>query len=78
MPLGRGAALCRGSARGGEASVSWLAGLDDLIAQSPTAQAVAMVTPIDPQQLARLQLVLIAGLPLGVLVLGAIYLLLRR
>jgi len=61
-----------------EASVYWLAGQDELIAQSPSARVAAMVTPIEPQRLVRLQFVLVLGLPLGVLILGGIYLLLRR
>lgn len=61
-----------------EACVYWLSGQDDLIAQSPSARAVSMVMPIPRERLLRLHLIMIVGLPLGVLALGGTYLLWRR
>jgi len=60
-----------------EASVLWLAEQDTLIAQSPTAQAVALIGPIEERSLAHLRLAVIGGLPLLVLVMGALYRLIR-
>lgn len=56
-----------------EACVSWLAGQDDLIAQSPTARVLPVVRPINERTLMMLRVGLILGLPLLALVLGAIY-----
>lgn len=53
-----------------EAAVYWLAGQDDLIAQSATARAVAMVQPIDPNQLMLIRWIVIAALPVLVLIAG--------
>lgn len=61
-----------------EACVYWLAGQDSLIAQSPGARASAIVMPIEHDTLVRLELILIAGVPVGVLVLGSLYLFIRR
>jgi hypothetical protein len=60
-----------------ESSVYWLADLDMLIAQSPTAQAASMIGPINDTALLRLRLGVILGLPLAVLLLGALYRLIR-
>jgi hypothetical protein len=53
-----------------DASVLWLTGGDELIAQSPQADAVPLVGAIDPQRLLVLRLLLILGVPLAVLALG--------
>ena len=60
-----------------EAAVWWLAGQDDLIAQSPSAQAVAIIQPMSPTTLSRVRLGVIAGLPLLVLVIGLLTRLIR-
>lgn len=60
-----------------EASVSWLAGLDEFIAQSPSASTLSVVRKIDDGRLTTLRVALIAGMPILVLVLGALYRLIR-
>lgn len=60
-----------------EAAVYWLCGQDDLIAQTPTARAFPMVAAIDPGRLTLLRWLIVAGLPLAVLALGALHRLLR-
>lgn len=61
-----------------EASISWLAGQDDLIAQSPAARVVAMVRPIPQRSLRNLRLALSLGPPGLVLLAGLLYRTLRR
>jgi hypothetical protein len=56
-----------------EASVYWLAGQDDLIAQSPEARAVAILQAISPGTERGLRVAFVAGLPLLVLVVGVAY-----
>jgi hypothetical protein len=56
-----------------DASVLWLTGGDELIAQSPQADAVPLVGAIDPQRLLVLRLLLILGVPLAVLALGVVH-----
>ncbi|CAG0987562.1 hypothetical protein PHYC_02108 [Phycisphaerales bacterium] len=60
-----------------ESAVYWLAGQDSLIAQSPSAQAMPMVGAVAETPLSRLRLATILGLPLAILVLGALYRLVR-
>jgi hypothetical protein len=60
-----------------DSSIYWLAGQDDLIAQSPSAQAFAIIQPIDTKVLSGLRLTTIFGVPLGVLLLGLLYRLVR-
>lgn len=54
-----------------ESSVLWLAGQDELIAQSVASRSVALVRPLQPGTVTLLRWVLMAGLPMGVLGLGA-------
>lgn len=61
-----------------DASVLWLAGLDDLIAQSPTARATPVIVPMNDVTQTRLRMSLIFGLPIGVLVIGLALRLIRR
>jgi hypothetical protein len=61
-----------------DAGVLWLAGLDDLIAQSPTARAIAVIQPMDSTTQGRVRLLVIAGIPLSVLVIGLLVRLIRR
>lgn len=61
-----------------DAAVSWLAGQDDLIAQSPTARAVSMVKDPGETPLVRLRLAMALGLPALVLLLGVLYKVIRR
>jgi hypothetical protein len=61
-----------------EAAVSWLAGQDELIAQSPSAKAAPIVSPIDDEKATRIRLALILGLPILSLLAGLFYRVLRR
>ncbi|MFN9993776.1 MAG: hypothetical protein ACK54H_10550 [Phycisphaerales bacterium] len=61
-----------------DAGVMWLAGLDDLIAQSPTARAISVIAPMDSTMQSRVRFGLIFGMPLGVLVIGLLARLIRR
>ncbi|QOJ01624.1 MAG: hypothetical protein HRU70_14500 [Phycisphaeraceae bacterium] len=56
-----------------ESAVYWLAGQDDLVGQGAEARAVARVKPLEPGRLLILQVILIAGLPACVLLLGVLY-----
>lgn len=56
-----------------DASLLWLTGGDELIAQSPQADAVPLIGAIDPQRLLVLRLLLILGVPIGVLALGVVH-----
>ncbi len=56
-----------------ESSVLWLAGQDDLIAQSPEAASIALIRPISPEQLSMIRWAMVAGLPVLVLVVGGLY-----
>ncbi|HLO40871.1 MAG TPA: hypothetical protein VK176_07595 [Phycisphaerales bacterium] len=60
-----------------EASVYWLAGQDDLIAQSPEARAVALLQSLSPGTEQGLRIAFVAGLPLLVLIAGVAYRLAR-
>jgi hypothetical protein len=74
---GRTAAAYPGNSELFEASVSWLANQDELIAQSPIAQTVPLIQPIDVKVLSGLRTTMIVGLPLLVLALGLVYRLIR-
>jgi len=54
-----------------EASVTWLAGQDGLIAASPTARPIPLIRPLDEQALSGVRWGLIAGVP-GLILLGGI------
>jgi len=71
------AAHSPGQHRAVESSVYWLASQDELIAQSPAPQAVSIVQPMDAKVLSGLRITTILGVPLGVLLLGALYRLVR-
>ncbi|HYE62331.1 MAG TPA: hypothetical protein VD997_10065 [Phycisphaerales bacterium] len=60
-----------------EASVFWLSGQDELIAQSATAQVVSLVQPMEEKVLSGLRTTMILGLPLLVLACGVVYRLIR-
>lgn len=60
-----------------EASVYWLAGQDELIAQSAASQSVARIPPMSAGQASVLRWSLVLGLPLLVLVAGASWRMLR-
>jgi hypothetical protein len=60
-----------------EASVYWLAGQDELIAQSPTARSVAVIKAIDETRLSQIRAALILGLPMLVLAVGGLFRLVR-
>lgn len=60
-----------------EAAIYWLAGQDQLIAQSPTARAMPLVSDLSPGLLLALRLGAIAGLPGLVLLIGGVWRLLR-
>jgi hypothetical protein len=61
-----------------EAGVWWLAGREDRILRSATAESVPLVPNLSAGAMSALRWGLIGGLPLGVLLLGAIVLLRRR
>lgn len=56
-----------------DASIAWLAGQDDLIAQSAGARATPLIAPIADGPLLWLRLGVILGVPLLVLVLGLLH-----
>lgn len=60
-----------------DAAVAWLSGQESLALPSASAGAVAIVAPIGDSARDRLWWLLVAGLPLGVLVLGGAYRLVR-
>jgi hypothetical protein len=60
-----------------EAALYWLAGQDELIAQSPTARATPLISDLSPRWLQALRLATIAGLPGLVLLVGAAWRVLR-
>ena len=60
-----------------EAAFYWLAGQDELIAQSATARAIAMVQPIEPTQLTLIRWIVIAALPALVLLIGVFWRIVR-
>jgi hypothetical protein len=74
---GRAVAASPGNAELLEAAVYWLAGQDELIAQSPTARAAPLIGDLSPSLLRALRLAAIAGLPGLVLVAGAFWRVLR-
>jgi len=74
---GRRARLFPGNTELFDSSVFWLAGLDDLIAPGPQVRDVPRIGPIGPGAITAIRWVLIAGLPLGVLLLGALLRLVR-
>lgn len=54
-------------------SIAWLAGQDELLVRSASAQAAPTIGNLSPGQLSALRWLLIAGLPAGTLVLGLLY-----
>jgi hypothetical protein len=61
-----------------QASVAWLAGMDDLIAQSPTAQQVSRIDGLSDIARWIWQWIALAGLPGAALVLGIVVWMVRR
>lgn len=61
-----------------QASVLWLAGLDDIIAQSPLSRQVARLEGITPAARVRWGVLTILVLPIGCLVFGCLVWVLRR
>ena len=53
-----------------DASISWLANMDDLIGPGTQARPIATVKPLDPRQLSTIGWVLMAGMPGLILLLG--------
>ncbi len=66
-----------GNAQLFESSLLWLSGQDELIAQGPSARAVARIGDIAPATQKAIAWALIAGMPLGVLLLGLFWRLAR-
>lgn len=60
-----------------DAATMWLAGQDDLIAQSPAAMSAPIVKPLSDRQIRDLRIALMLGMPLLVLILGGAYRLIR-
>lgn len=61
-----------------DASIAYLAGMDQLIAQSPEARSTPVIGPIDEGRLRALRIALGLGMPGAVLVIGVIVWLIRR
>lgn len=61
-----------------DASISYLAGMDQLIAQSPEARSSPMIGPIAQDRLRLTRLALAAGMPLAVLLIGVTIWAIRR
>lgn len=53
-----------------DASINWLAGLDDRLAPSARARAISLIRPLDQRQLGVLRWALIAGVPGLILAVG--------
>ncbi len=70
MQDGRVVPVNPGNAELFEAAVLWLAGEDELVAQSAGARATPLVGDIAPGRLAAVRWALVAGLPLATLILG--------
>jgi hypothetical protein len=70
---GRSVQAYPGNAELFEACVYWLAGQDERVAPSPTARAVAVIGPLGPGTRSALRWLVLAGLPGGALVLGALW-----
>lgn len=60
-----------------DASVLWLAGRDELIAPGQTARPITLVRPVSEGALGALRWMLIGGMPLLILALGAVWRALR-
>lgn len=67
---GRPVAANPGNAELFDAAISWLAGQDDLIAQSPTARAAPLIGPMSGTTRTTLRMLTIVGMPVLVLLLG--------
>lgn len=77
MVDGRLAPAAPGNVELFSASVLWLCGLEDRIASGPVTGALATIPPMDPGTFSLIRWALIAGVPVGVLVLGAAWRLVR-
>jgi len=75
---GRPVLAAPGNAEFFEAAVWWLAGQEDLISRSSSARAVPRIPAMSAERVSALRWGLVAGLPAGVLVLGAFIRLIRR
>lgn len=75
---GRAITLFPGNAELLEASLAWLAGLDEMIARSPQTQDIPRIGALTRTQLALIRVTLILILPLAALTTGAIILRRRR
>lgn len=56
-----------------DASIAWLAGMDDLIGPGTSARPIATIKPLDDRQYSLIRWVLLAGLPGLILVLSMAY-----
>lgn len=74
---GRLAPVFPGNAEFLEAAVQWLAGKDDLIAQTTTARAVPLIRPLSEGQLSLWRWSIVGGLPLLALLCGLAWRILR-
>ncbi len=61
-----------------DAAVLWLAGRDDFIAPTVSSSSVAMVGQIDSALLSTLRWTLVLGVPVGILLVGGVWRLMRR
>jgi hypothetical protein len=74
---GRSVSLYPGNAELFESAVMWLAGRDELIAQSPMAKQVSLIGPIESSKLFWIRAAAILGLPAMILALGGLVRLVR-
>lgn len=75
---GRPVLAAPGNAELFESAVWWLAGQEELISRSSAARAVPRIPAMSPERVSALRWGLVAGLPAGVLALGAFIRILRR
>lgn len=61
-----------------DASIAYLAGMDQLIAQSPEARSTPVIGPMDEARLRAMRITLGLGMPGAVLVIGVVVWLIRR
>ena len=60
-----------------DASVAWLAGLDDEIARGVGTSNASVIRPLDERSFSRLRWALIAGVPLAILAIGVLFRLIK-
>lgn len=74
---GRLVAVNPGNLELGDAAIAWLAFMDDAIARSAASGNVATIRAMSASEAARVRWLLLAALPLGTLILGALWRVMR-